>query len=162
MIAVWEETGVRCRIGHGENPLQAKMACDRFAKHSKAGYFELNHDNYSVYTSDLPIGDLFGVGHRMERNFHRMGVRTIGHLAGLPRETLARRWGKRRAALVERARHRLFHGAARRRQRGGAKGVGQSLDPAAGLRALKEIEVVLPEMTEEVCYRARALGGVQS
>jgi DNA polymerase-4 len=32
---VWEETGIKCRVGIGENPLQAKMACDRFAKKKK-------------------------------------------------------------------------------------------------------------------------------
>lgn len=156
---VWEETGVRCRIGHGENPLQAKMACDRFAKHSKAGYFELNHDNYSVYTKDLPIGDLFGVGHRMERNFHRMGVRTIGHLAGLPRETLVRRWGVNGELLWLNA-HGIDYSTVPPAVGSAAvqKGVGQSLTLPRDYAALKEIEVVLLEMTEEVCYRARALG----
>jgi DNA polymerase IV len=90
---VWDETAIRCRIGLGENPLQAKMACDRFAKGSPAAFFELNHANYAEHTWPLPIENLFGVGHRMKRNFHRMGVRTIGHLAGLPREALALRWG---------------------------------------------------------------------
>ena len=159
---VWEETGVRCRIGHGENPLQAKMACDRFAKRSKAGYFELNHDNYSAYTKDLPIGDLFGVGHRMERNFHRMGVRTIGHLAGLPRETLARRWGVNGEVLWLNA-HGIDYSTVP--PTGSAtvqKGVGQSLTLPRDYAVIKEIEVVLLEMTEEVCYRARALGRMGS
>lgn len=66
---VREETGINCRVGIGENPLQAKMACDRFAKKNKDGFFRLSHENYAYYTWPLPIRDLFGVGFRMERNF---------------------------------------------------------------------------------------------
>lgn len=90
---IWEEIGIKCRVGIGENPLQAKMACDRFAKKNKTGFFRLSHQNYAHYTWPLPIRDLFGVGARMERNFFNIGVRTIGHLAQLPKEDLKFRWG---------------------------------------------------------------------
>ena len=42
------------------------------------------------------------------------------------------------------------------------KGVGQSLTLPRDYAVIKEIEVVLLEMTEEVCYRARALGRMGS
>ncbi|MEW5784578.1 MAG: DNA polymerase IV [Bacillota bacterium] len=157
MKQVWEETGVRCRIGLGENPLQAKMACDRFAKRSAEGYFELNHANYAAHTWSLPIGDLFGVGHRMERNFHRMGVRTIGHLAGLPRETLARRWGVNGELLWLNAQGIDYSTVPPSGAAPVQKGVGQSLTLPRDYGCRREIEVVLLEMTEEVCFRARAL-----
>lgn len=153
---VWEETGIRCRIGLGENPLQAKMACDRFAKRSAELFFELNHANYAERTWPLPIGDLFGVGHRMTRNFQRMGVRTIGHLAGLERKALARRWGVNGELLWLNA-----HGIDYSKVEPGAaaqKGVGHTATLPRDYARQEEIEVVLLEMTEEVCFRARALG----
>lgn len=154
---IWEELGIRCRIGMGENPLQAKMACDRFAKRSPEQFFELNHANYAAYTWPLPIGDLFGVGHRMERNFHRMGVRTIGHLAALERRTLARLWGVNGELLWLNA-----HGIDYSKIEPGAvmpqKGVGHTATLPRDYARPEEIEVVLLEMTEEVCFRARALG----
>ncbi|MGF7186677.1 nucleotidyltransferase/DNA polymerase involved in DNA repair [Desulfitispora alkaliphila] len=61
-------TGVRCRIGIGENPLQAKMACDNFAKKNRSGIFSLSKKSYYSYVWPLPIKKLFGVGSRMEKN----------------------------------------------------------------------------------------------
>lgn len=153
---VWEETGIRCRIGMGENPLQAKMACDRFAKRSPKLFFELNHANYAGHTWPLPIGELFGVGQRMEKNFQRMGVRTIGHLAGLERKALAWRWGVNGELLWLNA-----HGIDYSTVEPGAtaqKGVGHTATLPRDYARQEEIEVVLLEMTEEVCYRARTLG----
>lgn len=154
---VWEETGIRCRIGLGENPLQAKMACDRFAKRSPELFFELNHANYVRYTWPLPIGDLFGVGHRMVRNFQRMGVRTIGHLAGLERKALARRWGVNGELLWMNA-HGIDYSKVEPGAAAPQKGVGHTATLARDYARQEEIEVVLLEMTEEVCFRARALG----
>jgi DNA polymerase IV len=154
---VWEETGIRCRIGMGENPLQAKMACDRFAKRSPELFFELNHANYAEYTWPLSIGDLFGVGHRMARNFHRMGVRTIGHLAGLERQALARRWGINGELLWLNA-HGIDYSKVEPGEAAPQKGVGHTATLPRDYARQEEIEVVLLEMTEEVCYRARALG----
>jgi len=158
---IWEEAGIRCRIGMGENPLQAKMACDCFAKKSTDAFFALDGISYPTYVWPLPIGSLFGVGHRMENNFHRMGVRTIGHLAGLPREILRRRWGINGEVLWLNA-----HGidcstvepAAAREQ----KGIGHTATLPRDYRKQEEIELVLREMTEEVCSRTRREGKIGS
>ncbi len=158
---VWEETGIRCRIGMGENLLQAKMACDCFAKKTSAAFFELNSGNYAACTWPLPIKSLFGVGHRMERSFHRIGVRTIGHLAKMPREMLQRRWGINGEVLWLNA-HGIDYstvdpGAAQEQ-----KGVGHTATLPRDYRKQQEIELVLLEMTEEVCARTRRQGKIGS
>lgn len=149
------ETGIRCRIGLGENPLQAKMACDNFAKKNTSAFFELNPANYAGHVWPLPVGALFGVGHRMERNLNRMGVRTIGHLAGLPRESLARRWGVNGEILWLNA-----HGIDYSIVRPGPppKGVGHCMTLPRDYACSEEIAVVLLELAEEVCFRARSTG----
>ena len=43
---VWKKPGPPHRARR--KPAQAKMACDRFAKRSKASYFELNHEYYGA------------------------------------------------------------------------------------------------------------------
>jgi len=154
---VCKETGVRCRLGIGNNPLQAKMACDCFAKKNREGIFRLSHDNYAVHTWPLPVGNLFGVGARMKHNLFNMGIRTIGHLAALPKETLRLRWGINGEILWLNA-HGIDHstvksGAAEEDR----KGVGSSATLPRDYRGKREIEVVLLEITEEVCRRARAL-----
>lgn len=153
---IWQETGIRCRIGMGENPLQAKMACDRFAKRSPELFFELNHANYAGQVWPLPIGDLFGVGPRMENNFQRMGVRAIGHLAGLEKKKLARLWGVNGELLWLNA-HGIDHSTIESGRAAPQKGVGHSVTLPRDYARQEEIEVVLLEMTEEVCCRTRAL-----
>lgn len=157
---VWQETGINCRVGIGENPLQAKMACDRFAKKNSDGVFKLTHENYAYYTWPLPIGDLFGVGPRMERNFFNIGIRTIGHLAALSRDDLKRRWGLNGEVLWLNAHgidYSAFEPSAKDINR---KGIGHSVTLPRDYRSKREIEIVLLEITEEVCRRARNIGKV--
>lgn len=158
---VWNETGIRCRIGMGENLLQAKMACDCFAKKTADAFFELNSANYAACVWPLPIGSLFGVGHRMERNFNRIGVRTIGHLAGLPRETLRRRWGINGEILWFNA-HGVDYSTVESNTVPGQKGIGHTVTLPRDYRKQDEIELILLEMTEEVCFRARQHGRIGS
>lgn len=158
---VWEETRINCRIGIGENPLQAKMACDRFAKKNGDGFFRLSHENYAYYTWPLPIRDLFGVGPRLERNFFNIGIRTIGHLAALPREDLKRRWGVNGEVLWLNA-HGIDYSVIEpsAKAKDNRKSIGHSITLPRDYRAKREIEVVLLEITEEVCRRTRSLGKV--
>jgi len=158
---VWEETDIKCRVGIGENPLQAKMACDRFAKKNENGFFRLCHGNYAQYTWPLKIRDLFGVGSRMERNFFNMGIRTIGHLASLPKEDLKRRWGVNGEVLWLNAHgidYSVIEPSANAKDT--RKSVGHSITLPKDYRLKKEIEVILLEITEEVCRRTRTFGKV--
>lgn len=157
---IWTETGIRCRIGMGENLLQAKMACDCFAKKNADAFFELNNTNYTAFTWPLPIGSLFGVGHRMERNFHRIGVRTIGHLAGLPREMLRRRWGLNGEILWFNAHGIDYSTVGTQNAVPEQKGIGHMATLPRDYRKQDEIELVLFEMIEEVCFRTRQHGKI--
>ncbi len=152
---IWAETGIRCRIGMGENPLQAKMACDCFAKKRADLFFELNSANYAALTWPLPIGSLFGVGHRMVRNLQRIGVRTIGHLAALPRDMLRRRWGICGEVLWLNAQGIDYSSVEPADQIQEQKGIGHTATLPRDYRKQQEIELVLLEMTEEVCQRTR-------
>ncbi len=151
---IWDETGIRCRIGMGENPLQAKMACDCFAKKRADLFFELNNANYAELAWPLPIGSLFGVGHRLVHNFYRIGVRTIGHLAALPRDMLRRRWGICGEVLWLNA-HGIDYSSVEPDSIQEQKGIGHTATLPRDYRKQQEIELVLLEMAEEVCQRAR-------
>ncbi|NMB36014.1 MAG: DNA polymerase IV [Firmicutes bacterium] len=156
---IWGEIGIRCRVGIGENPLQAKMACDRFAKKNKAGFFRLSYQNYAQHTWPLPIRDLFGVGARMERNFFNIGVRTIGQLARLPKEDLRFRWGVNGEVLWLNAQGIDYSTISPLEEAEDTRrGTSHSITLPRDYRFEKEIEVVLLEITEEVCRRARSWG----
>ncbi len=154
---VWEITGIRCRIGLGENPLQAKMACDRFAKKRADAFFELTGASYAAHVWPLPIGNLFGVGSRMEHHLRRMAVRTIGDLARLPREILTRRWGINGELLWLNA-HGIDYSTLQPGKPAPQKGVGHCATLPRDYASRREIETVLLELTAEVCYRARSIG----
>ncbi|NLI69477.1 MAG: DNA polymerase IV [Firmicutes bacterium] len=154
--AIRKETGINSRIGIGSNLLQAKMACDRFAKKNEEGVFELSARNYSRLVWPLPISDLFGVGKRMNYNLQRMGIRNIGHLALLSRETLRRRWGANGEILWLNA-HGIDYSKILTTVAGEQKGVSHSMTLPRDYRKIEEIETVLLELAEETCYRARAI-----
>ena len=154
---VLKETGVRCRIGIGGNPLQAKMACDRFAKKKEGGIFELNRSNYARHTWPLPVRDLFGVGFRMERNLRRMAIRTIGHLAGFSREKLKQRWGIN-GELIWLNAHGIDYSTLRAEKAEDARSVGHGITLPRDYVEISELKTVILEIAEEVCRRARGLG----
>ncbi|MDW7675796.1 MAG: DNA polymerase IV [Bacillota bacterium] len=153
---VLAETGIRCRIGIGENLLQAKMACDCFAKKSSEGIFQLTYANYPQLVWPLPIRSLFGVGSRMGRNFTNMGVLTIGSLARLPKEKLKYRWGINGEVLWLNS-HGIDYATVQWETLKEHKGVGHSMTLPKDYRHRRELEVVLLELTEEVCRRARSI-----
>ncbi|WP_339062185.1 DNA polymerase IV [Tepidibacillus marianensis] len=153
---IWKEIGIRARVGIGENKIQAKMACDNFAKKNKEGIFELNPQNYREITAPLAINQLFGVGSRMKRNFERIGIYTIGDLANRPLEEMKRRWGIMGHVLWLSA-HGIDHSPVESHSTELQKGVGNSITLPRDYYIQEEIELVLLEITEEVCRRARSM-----
>ena len=155
MEKIWDTMQIRCRIGIGENPLQAKMACDCFAKKNEKGIFRLSYKNYAEHTWPLPVRNLFGVGNRMERNLFNIGVRAIGHLALLTRETLKHRWGINGEILWLNAHGIDYSTVQSPGPEDRRKGVGHSITLPRDYRHKEEIDTVLLEITEEVCRRTR-------
>ncbi len=157
---VWHQTKIRSRIGIGENPLQAKMACDNFAKKNKTGIFRLSSENYARLTWPLPIRCLFGVGARMERNFFNIGITKIGHLAVLKKDDLTRRWGVNGELLWQNAHGIDYSRVEAPTRHEDRKGAGNMVTLPRDYRKKPEIETVLLEITEEVCRRVRHMGKV--
>jgi len=77
-------------IGIATNKLVAKVATDE-AKPN--GILEIPHGEERSFLSSLDIGKLPGVGPKTRVTFQEMGIRTIGHLATFPPETLLRTFG---------------------------------------------------------------------
>jgi nucleotidyltransferase/DNA polymerase involved in DNA repair len=152
---VWLETGINCRVGIGENKVLAKMACDNFAKKQEAGVFWLKKEELEQTLWKLPIEKMFGVGSRMKRHFHRMGVYQIGQLAGLAPAVLTRRWGVNGEVLWRTA-HGLDDSPVSLRTYDTQKGIGHHMTLPRDYHTAAQIKVVLLELCEEVCRRARS------
>ncbi|MCM3079887.1 DNA polymerase IV [Brevibacillus invocatus] len=152
---VWLETGINCRVGIGENKVLAKMACDNFAKKQEAGVFWLKKEELAETLWKLPIEKLFGVGSRMKRHFHRMGVYQIGQLAGLSPAVLTRRWGVNGEVLWRTA-HGMDDSPVSLNTYDTQKGIGHHMTLPRDYHTAAQIKVVLLELCEEVCRRARS------
>ncbi len=151
------ETGVTCRIGIGENKLLAKMACDNFAKKQEQGVFWLHKHTLAQTLWPLPIEKLFGVGSRMKRHFHRMGIYRIGQLAELSPHILTRRWGINGEVLWRTA-HGIDDSPVMPKTHDQQKGIGHHMTLPRDYHTADEIKVILLELCEEVCRRARSKG----
>lgn len=153
--SIADEAGVFARIGIGPNKVLAKMACDHFGKHNVSGIFELNRDNLEQLLWPLPIGELLGVGHRMEQHLLGMGIRRIGHLANFPIDLLRKRWSVNGELLWMTARG-IDTSPVSPGTFSEQKAIGHHMTLPYDYAKIKDIRVILLELSEEVAYRARA------
>lgn len=151
---ILDSIGVESRVGIGPNKVLAKMACDNFAKKSKAGIAELNLANLEKLLWPLPIDALFGVGSRMKEHLTNMGLHTIGNLAQHPVKWLRRRWGINGEVLW-----RLANGIDQSpvvpRTHQTQKAIGHHMTLPRDYYTRAEIYVVIKELSEEVARRMR-------
>ncbi|MBI5577225.1 MAG: DNA polymerase IV [Deltaproteobacteria bacterium] len=94
--SVREETGLTVSAGVASNKLLAKIASDM---NKPDGLTVVPSGKEKAFLAPLPVEKLWGVGKVTGEAFHRMGVRTIGELSRIPRETLARKFGMHGAQL---------------------------------------------------------------
>ncbi|ARK30616.1 DNA polymerase IV [Halalkalibacter krulwichiae] len=154
---IWEETKVRARIGIGENKILAKMACDNFSKKNRSGIFWLKKEELSQTLWPLPVEKMFGVGSRMASHLRNMGVRTVGQLANVPLQRLKKQWGINGQILWMTA-HGEDYSPVTTASHDGQKAIGHGMTLPRDYISLTEIRVVLLELCEEVCMRARKSG----
>ncbi|MBA4601514.1 DNA polymerase IV [Thermoactinomyces sp. AMNI-1] len=148
------ELNLYARVGIGPNKVLSKMACDNFAKKNRDGIFRLDHKNMKTDLWPLPVEKMFGVGKRMGDHLRKMGIRTIGDLAQFPLERLQKRWGVNGHVLWMTANGQDLspvtpHTFERQ------KAIGHHITLPRDYRTAGEIRVVLLELCEEVCSRAR-------
>jgi DNA polymerase IV len=154
---VYEETGVRCSAGIGYNKLVAKVCCDTMAKKAPDGIHEWKPDSIEREMHPLPVRELFGVGSRMERHFQSRGIVTIGDLAAYPLHLLRKRFGIMGEVFHLSANGIDYSPVTPNTFRQDMKGCGHMMTLPRDYETAEEVEVVLLELAEEVCRRARRM-----
>ncbi len=155
--AIKRETGVYARVGIGPNKVLAKIACDNFAKKNDSGIAFLNADNMKEQMWPMPVESLFGVGRRMSRHLQRLGILTIGDLARYPLDKLTRRWGISGHVLWMSA-NGIDYSPVSPNSHDLQKAIGHHMTLPRDYSKPEDIHVVLLELSEEVCRRARSKG----
>ncbi len=90
------EVGLTASAGVAPNKFLAKVASDL---RKPDGLVVVRPGEEAAFLRDLPIARLWGVGPAAEGELARLGVRTIGQLARLPRQTLLEHFGASGAHL---------------------------------------------------------------
>ena len=146
-----EEVGLLCSVGIGPSKVVAKMAAEL---QKPDGLTMLTAVDVPARLWPLPIKELYGVGRQMEKHLENMGIRTIGDLAQSPVELIRRRFGVVGVRL-----HQFAHGEdgspVDPHSLDRVKSVGHQITLPRDYKSLEEIDVVLLELAEAVCRRAR-------
>jgi DNA polymerase-4 len=88
---VADEQGITCSVGVAGSKFVAKLASS-MAKPD--GLIVVPPDDVVAFLHPLPVGALWGVGEKTEETLHRLGLRTVGDIAHVPRDTLLRALGQ--------------------------------------------------------------------
>jgi DNA polymerase IV len=99
--AIRAELSLTASVGVASTKLVAKVASDL---EKPDGLVVVAEGREAAFLAPLPIGRLWGVGQRTGVALADFGVRTIGDLAALPDDLLARRFGRLGPTLGARAR----------------------------------------------------------
>ncbi len=98
-----EELDLTASAGVAPNRFLAKIASDL---KKPDGLVEVRPGEEAAFLRDLPISRLWGVGPAAEAELTELGVRTIGQLARMPRQSVVARLGASGAHLLDLARGR--------------------------------------------------------
>jgi len=144
------ELDLTASAGVAPNRFLAKIASDL---RKPDGLVEVRPGEEAAFLRDLPIARLWGVGPAAEAELTRLGVRTIGQLARMPRQSVVARLGASGAHLLE-----LAHGRDERpvepwddpKSVGAEETFGRDTDDLARLRAtlLRQADGVASELRD--------------
>ncbi|HEV7526413.1 MAG TPA: DNA polymerase IV, partial [Acidimicrobiia bacterium] len=150
---VLEDVGLCLSVGVASTKFLAKLASD-LAKPDGVLYVEPGTE--CAFLAPLPVSRLWGVGPATRAKLERMGLRTIGDVAGLDEQalvgTLGRSLGRHLHAL---ARNDDARDVVPERD---AKSIGAEETFGADLRTMPQCERELVRLTDRACARLRTAG----
>ncbi|HET7579514.1 MAG TPA: UV damage repair protein UvrX [Bacillales bacterium] len=152
--AIWERFRIPSCIGIGPNKFLAKVILDIEAK--KKWIAECTYEDVRDKLWPQPVGKIWGIGSRMERNLGNLGIRTLGDLARTSPASLKKRYGVIGEQLYYHAWGVDLSPAIEAFDPDFQKGFGHNITlprPYSG----EEVTTVMLELAEEVCRRARAV-----
>ncbi len=86
-----DEQGITCSVGVASTKFVAKLASTRC---KPDGMLVVPAAQVVAFLHPLPVGALWGVGEKTEKDLTRLGLRTVGDIANTPVSTLVRALGQ--------------------------------------------------------------------
>lgn len=147
------DLGLACTVGVAPNKFLAKLAS---AAAKPDGLLVVPADDVTSFLHPLPVDALWGVGATTSETLRRLGLRTVGDIAVMPRSTLERAIGEAMGAHL----HSLANGIDDRRviSEASSKQVGSEETFARDLDARAEILREILRLADRTAARLRAKG----
>ena len=145
------ELGLPCTVGVAPNKFLAKLAS---SIGKPDGLLVVEKDRVLEFLHPLPVGALWGVGAQTGETLRRLGLRTVGDVAGLSRRTLERAVGDAMGSQL----HRLANGVDERPVRPfeAAKSVGSEKTFERDLDRNEDILREVLRLSDRTATRLRA------
>lgn len=144
--------GLTCSIGVAPNKLLAKLASDM---KKPDGLTLIERDDIAELLSDLPIGELCGIGRKTARKLNQMGIFTCDQLGRFPVRQLKAQFGIIGQNLALMGRGIDSSPVRAPDQEPEVKTVGHSMTLRRDLSGREEISAFLLQLAEMVGRRAR-------
>ncbi|RDW16505.1 UV damage repair protein UvrX [Oceanobacillus arenosus] len=152
---IMDSFGLTASIGIGDNKFLAKVVMDLHAK--KSGIAECKYEDVEEKLWPSPIQAIWGIGHRMTKNLHRMGIVTLGQIANYSLDSLKKRFGIMGEQLYWHAwgidLSPVFGDFTKTEQKGFGHGIALLRDYTG-----EEVGACILDLCEEACRRARTGG----
>lgn len=91
--AIYTEFGITSAIGIGDNKFLAKVVLDLYAKKAPNGIAECRYEQVASLLWHIPVQKIWGIGRKLTEHLHRLGIKTLGHLANFPLNVLKQHFG---------------------------------------------------------------------
>ncbi|GAX89877.1 DNA polymerase IV [Effusibacillus lacus] len=155
--SIWDLFRLRCRIGLSYNKWMAKMANKQAKKHPD-GIVWWTEEDVPTKLHRLSVFDMWGLKRRAESLYYEFGARTIGDVAQIPEVKLQHRFGVWGTVI-----YRWSHGRDYSRMNPDSydvphKGISHRTTLPKDFYKRTEIIIVIQELLDEVCRRARSAG----
>ncbi len=148
--AVRTELGLTVSVGVSFNKIFAKLGSDMKKPDATT---VISRENFTEKIYPLPVSDLLFIGRSTAASLARMGVRTIGDLASVPRAALVSRFGVLGGRMLDCALGASDDSVAYYGEEEAAKSVGNSTTFDHDLFGLDELKAGLSELADKVSGR---------
>ncbi|WP_163537367.1 UV damage repair protein UvrX [Gracilibacillus sp. YIM 98692] len=151
---IYEEFGLPCVVGVGDNKFLSKVVMDIYSKKSKTGLAECRYEDVERLLWPIELSKVWGIGSRLTHHLNRMGIYNLGGLAKHPLHRLKKRFGVIGEQLYWHAwgvdLSPIYGDFVEKEQKGYGHGITLLRDYND-----TEIKTVILELCEEACRRAR-------
>jgi len=151
MKDIKEKLGLWCSIGIAENKFLAKMASEI---KKPMGITELWEEDIPTKLWPLPVKDMYGIGSKTSEKLNKLGIITIGDLAGYNKNLLVKTFGKYGNDLHLYA-NGIDNSPVEPHKTGEMKSIGRSTTLSENIIDIEKAKLILMELADDVSMSAR-------